>query len=79
LNNRYEKLFETRYVHNPNNSSELIFLRPNDSDPVKYEWNINFFIVKGQGGVASCVNEGPGLSFPFSLPQSEPLSSFPGD
>jgi len=75
----YEKLFETKYVHNQNNGGELIFFWHNGLGPVKYEWSINFFIVKGQGGVVSFVNEDLGLTFPFPLPQSETQSSFPGD
>ena len=73
---RYEKLFNMKYEHKERPDGELIFFWHNGLGPVKDEWSINFFIVKGQGGLVMFVNEELGLSFPFPLP---PMGSGTGE
>ena len=58
---------------------ELVFFWHNGMGPVKDEWSINFFIVKGQGGIVMFVNEELGLSFPFPLPPMGQSSGGLGD
>jgi len=65
---RYEKKFSTQYKYNENEGGELVFFWHNGLGPVKDEWSLNFFVVKGQGGFVIFVNEELGLSFPFPLP-----------
>ena len=67
---KYEQKFEMSYEHKEKDGGELIFFWHNGLGPVKNEWSINFFIVKGQGGVVMFVNEELGLSFPFPLPST---------
>lgn len=64
---QYEKEFNMKYIHQPTEGGELVFFWNNGLGPVKSEWSINFFIVKGSGGVITFVNEEQGLSFPFSV------------
>ncbi len=64
---RYEKEFNMEYESPENKEGELVFFWHNGLGPVKDEWSINFFIVKGQGGFVMFVNEEYGLSFPFPL------------
>ena len=45
----------------------MIFFWNNGLGPVKDEWSINFFIVRGKGGLVTFVNEEYGFSFPFML------------
>ena len=63
----YETEFEMSY-NSPEDSpgGELIFFLNNGLGPVKSEWGINFFIVRGKGGMVSFVNDDMGFSFPFS-------------
>ncbi|WP_441000501.1 COG3014 family protein [Fodinibius sp. SL11] len=65
---RYEKKFSTEYKYQEKKGGELVFFWHNGLGPVKDEWSLNFFIVKGQGGFVIFVNEELGLSFPFPLP-----------
>jgi hypothetical protein len=64
---QFEKEFGMNYRHQNTTGGELIFFLNNGLGPVKSEWSINFFIVKGKGGVVSFVNEEMGLSFPFPM------------
>jgi len=73
---RYEKLFKMNYSHQKQEGGELIFFWNNGLGPVKDEWSINFFIVRGSGGMVTFVNEEMGLSFPFSLKGSETSQNF---
>lgn len=63
----YEQSFNLKYVHNEREFGELVLFWNNGLGPVKDEWSINFFIVKGQGGIVTFVNEEYGLSFPFPI------------
>lgn len=65
---KYEKIFKTKYQAQTKKGGELVFFWHNGLGPVKDEWSINFFVVKGQGGMVNFVNEELGLSFPFPLP-----------
>ncbi len=65
---KYEKLFGRTYLHEEKPDGELVFFWHNGLGPVKDEWSLNFFIVKGQGGLVIFENEELGLSFPFPLP-----------
>ena len=65
--NNYEKLFNLKYLHKEREHGELILFWNNGLGPVKDEWSINFFIVKGKGGIITFVNEEYGLSFPFPV------------
>ena len=62
---QYEKIFGMKYIHQKNEGGELIFFWNNGLGPVKDEWSINFFIVRGKGGSVTFVNEEYGFSFPF--------------
>ena len=66
----YEKQFGMHYVHHEPENGELILFWNNGLGPVKDEWSINFFIVKGKDGIVSFVNEEYGLSFPFPIKDS---------
>lgn len=70
---QYEKEFGTEYSHDKSakNRGELIFFWHNGLGPIKSEWSINFTIVKGQGGVATFVNDELGLNFTYPLPPDE--------
>ncbi|MBN1292934.1 MAG: hypothetical protein JXB48_13920 [Candidatus Latescibacteria bacterium] len=68
---QYEKEFGMRYLHQTPEGGELLFFWNNGLGPVKAEWSINFFIVKGAGGLVTFVNEDEGFSFPFSLKNSD--------
>lgn len=76
---KYEKLFGMKYEPEERPDGELIFFWHNGLGPVKDEWSINFFIVKGQGGLVMFVNEELGLSFPFPLPPMGSGSGTLGD
>ena len=65
---KFEKEFSMKYEPWEEKAGELVFFWHNGLGPVKVEWSINFFIVKGQGGIVMFVNEELGLSFPFPLP-----------
>ncbi len=68
---KYEKSFGMQYSHNEQEGGELVFFWNNGLGPVKGEWSINFFIVRGKGGMVTFVNEEMGLSFPFFLEGSD--------
>lgn len=65
---RFENEFDVKYEHENNEGGELIFLWHNGLGPVKSEWTVNFFLVKGQGGVVNFENKEMGMNFPFSVP-----------
>ena len=67
----YEKDFGMRYKHEPHEGGELVFFWNNGLGPVKAEWSINFFIIKGAGGIVTFQNEDEGFSFPFDLKDSK--------
>ena len=46
---------------------DVIFLWNSGLGPVKSEWNINFVVLKGAGGMVTFANEELGLFFPFPL------------
>lgn len=62
----YQDEFNMDYTPQPKEGGELIFFWNNGLGPVKSEWSINFFVVKGKGGLVTFVNDEEGLSFPFS-------------
>jgi len=62
---KYEKKLGLKYEHSQNDGGELILFWHNGLGPVKDEWSVNFFIVKGKGGALTFVNEELGLSIPF--------------
>jgi len=68
---QYEKEFGISYQHEEDSpGGELVFFLHNGLSPVKSEWSINFFIVRGKGGVITFVNDEMGLSFPFPMEES---------
>ena len=71
---KYEELFGIRYSHQNLEGGELVFFLNNGLGPVKSEWSINFFVVRGSGGFVTFVNDDMGLSFPFSLKDSDDAS-----
>ncbi len=75
----YEKEFSMKYEYKKKEGGELVFFWHNGMGPVKDEWSVNFFIIKGQGGIVTFANEELGLSFPFPLPQKEEESKGLGD
>ena len=68
---KYEKQFGMKYSHDERDGGELVFFWHNGLGPVKGEWSINFFVVRGKGGQVTFVNEDRGLSFPFYLDDSD--------
>ena len=76
---KFEAKFGMNYVDEEMDGGELLFFWHNGLGPVKDESSINFFIVKGQGGVVTFVNEELGLSFPFILPATGQGSGGLGD
>lgn len=75
----YENSFGMKYTPTSLTESELIFFWQNGLGPVKGEWSINFYIVRGEGGTVTFVNEGLGLSFPFFLSPDDAESGGLGD
>lgn len=75
----YEQEFGKKYVHNPNKGGEVVFFWHNGLGPIKDEWSINFFIVKGAGGVLVFENKELGLNFAFPAPPSGSTNSLLGD
>ena len=63
----YERMFGLNYAPPTERAGEMILFWNNGLGPVKGEWSVNFFVVRGQGGLVTFVNEEMGLSFPFSL------------
>ena len=68
---QYEKQFNITYQAETEKKGSLVFFWHNGLGPVKDEWSVNFFIVKGLAGNVTFVNEELGLSFPFPLPKNE--------
>jgi hypothetical protein len=77
--NKYEKEFGVKYKHEVSKDGELIFFWHNGLGPVKSEWTINFFVVKGEGGIVYFENKELGMSFPFVIPQNDDGSNQLGD
>jgi len=50
---------------------DMVCLWNNGLGPIKQDWEINFMIIKGKGGVINFVNEELGLCFPFFLGSNE--------
>lgn len=75
----YQNEFNMEFTPQANEGGELIFFWNNGLGPVKGEWSINFFILKGKGGLVTFVNDEEGLSFPFSLESSGDESTKLGD
>ncbi len=67
---QYEQEFGINYDHQKTAGGELIFFLNNGLGPVKSEWSINFFIVRGHGGAVTFVNDDMGFSFPFPMERS---------
>jgi len=72
--NVYEMKFGSNYIHRESENGDLIIFWNNGLGPVKDEWSINFFIVKGKDGFVTFVNEEYGLSFPFPISSSNESS-----
>lgn len=68
---KYEKDFKLKYAYQPPEGGELVFFWNNGLGPVKSEWSLNFFIVRGKGGMVTFVNEELGFSIPFVMDGSE--------
>ena len=64
---KYERDFGLKYAPQVNEGGELVFFWNNGLGPVKDEWSLNFFLVRGKGGLVTFVNEELGLSFPFPM------------
>ncbi len=64
----FERVFKMKYDRTTVQAPEVVFFWHNGLGPVKAEWSLNFFIVKGQGGAVVFVNEDLGLSIPFPVP-----------
>ena len=62
---KYEQKYGRKYKHRISENGDLVFFWHNGLGPVKDEWSLNFFIVKGQGGLVTFVNEDFGFAFPF--------------
>ncbi len=75
----YQKEFGRTYTHKPSKEGELLFFWHNGLGPVKSEWSINFFVIRGEGGIVHLENKELGLSFPFSVPRNNDGSSQLGD
>ncbi len=75
----YEKEFNQTFNYNPTENGELVFFWHNGLGPVKSEWTVNFFVVKGAGGVVYFENKELGMSFPFPMPRNDDGSSQLGD
>ena len=72
---QYEKQFGINYQAKESSQGELVLFVHNGLGPIKDEWSLNFFIVRGKGGVMTFVNEELGLSFPFVLDNNEKSTS----
>jgi hypothetical protein len=72
----YERKFGTKYKAAKKPEAEMVFFWMNGFVPIKDEWSINFAVIKGQGGLVTFVNEGEGLSFPFSAGSSSGSEGF---
>lgn len=68
---QFEKKFGIDYQSSESPQAELVLFVHNGLGPIKDEWSLNFFIVRGKGGAMTFVNEELGLSFPFVLENNE--------
>lgn len=73
----FEKEFGVKY--NPIKQKEVVLFWHNGLGPVKSEFSVNFFIVKGQGGIVTFINEELGISLPFPVPSSAQSTGGFGD
>ncbi len=64
---QYQNEFDLEYIPRKNSGGELVFFLNNGLGPVKSEWSINFFLVKGEGGSIIFVNDEMDISVPFFL------------
>ena len=62
---RYEKTFDMTYTPAVAATGDVVLLWHTGLGPVKDEWSVNFFVVKGKGGAGYFVNEELGLTIPF--------------
>lgn len=76
---KFEEEFSMKYEHKPTKKGEMVFFWHNGLGPVKSEWTINFFVVKGQGGIVSFENKEYDLTFPFPVPADTDGKSQLGD
>lgn len=67
----YEDLFGMTYQHQPQEGGELVFFWNNGLGPVKDQWNINFALLRGEGGIVNFSNNEFGFNFPFQLEEGE--------
>lgn len=63
----FEKKFNLKYQPRPKGSADVVFFWNNGLGPVKAEWNVNFSIIRGQGGYVTFTNEELGVNFPFPI------------
>ena len=75
----YERELGMKYRHKTSDGGELVFFWNNGLGPVKDEWSINFFLVRGKGGAVFFVNEELGLTFPFVISGGSKDSTGLGD
>lgn len=68
---KYETEFGIKHENSKNQNGELIFFWHNGLGPVKSEWTVNFFLIKGEGGLVNFENKEMGWSFPFYVQQDE--------
>jgi hypothetical protein len=76
---KFEDEFAMKYEHKPSEKGEMVFFWHNGLGPVKSEWSINFFVVKGQGGIVNFENKEYGMTFPFPAPTDSDGKSQLGD
>lgn len=67
----YEKKFNMKYDPTTKKRKELVYVWHSGLGPVKEEWSLNFFIVRGQGGYISFVNKELGLDFGYYVHDKE--------
>lgn len=67
---RYERDWEINWAPDTSKNAEIILLVNNGLGPVKAENSLNFFMVKGAGGMVNFTDEKSGFSFPFMMPAS---------
>ncbi len=76
---QYESLFEMKYEPKKTDDGELVFFWHNGLGPIKSEWTVNFFVVKGQGGIVNFENKEMGMNFPFPAPRDDDGNTQLGD
>ena len=64
---QYEKEFGFGPSERAPGQGDVVLLWHNGLGPVKGEWSLNFFLVRGAGGIVTFVNEDLGVSIPFPL------------